>query len=311
MNSFCKIYIFAVAVMLLNTAESQVRNSDEILAARGDGVLTHDLFEARINRIAEENRFTFIRDRARMEDVLDQLLLIMQLASDAREAGFDQLPDVKARMELASTEELARAWMDNYLQNSEAADYKAMAQEYYLINKSSYMTAETVDVSHILLKFDDRTQDEALEMALDLRAQLLADPDLFDEFVALYSEDSSKANNRGSFTEVKRGDMVAEFEEASFSLEVGALSEPVLSQYGYHLIRKDQANLPEQIEFSEIQPALEQQMRQQHLDRQRRIYLNELYESEMEVTQESVEKTIEQIFGREVLAKYADDTDTE
>lgn len=301
----------AVALIMVNSAHAQVRNDDEVLAARGDGVLTHEMFEARLKRVPEENRFAFIRDRARMEDVLDQLLLIMQLASDASEAGFDQQPDVMARMELAATEELARAWMENYLANAEPANYRAMAQEYYLINKDDYMTAETVDVSHILIKFDGRSEEEALELALNLRAQLEADPALFEAFVDEYSEDISKVNNKGSFTRVKRGDMVPEFEEASFTLEVGALSEPVLSQYGYHLIRKDAANPSEQIEFKTVRPSLEQRMREQHLDRERRIYLNTLYDSEMEVTQESLEVAIERVFGREVLAKYTGDADTE
>lgn len=311
MRLFRRPVVIVAALIVVNVVHAQVRNDEDILAARGDGVLTHDVFEARLSRIPEEDRFTFIRDRARMEDALDQLLIIMQLASDAREAEFDQQPDVVARMDLAATEELARAWMDNYLQNAEPADYRAMAQEYYLINKGDYMTAETVDVSHILIKFEDRSQEEALELALDLSAQLTANPALFEEFVDEYSEDISKVNNQGSFTGVKRGDMVPEFEEVSFTLEVGVISEPVLSQYGYHIIRKDAVILPQQIEFKTVRPTLVKQMRAQHMERERRIYLNELYEPGMEVTQQSVEKTIEQIFGREVLAKYADETNSE
>lgn len=300
----------AIAVGILTTVSfghAQVRDNEEVLAARGNGEVTHQLFKARIDRIPEEHRFAFIRDRSRMEEVLNQMLIVMQLATDAREAGFDRDPDVMARMELAATEELAKAWMENYLVNSEPANYTAMAREEYLINQDKYLTLETVDVSHILIKTEGRSEEEALELALELAAQLDDDPALFEAFVDEYSEDTSRVNNQGSFTGVKRGDMVPEFEEASFSMDVGVISEPVQSQYGYHIIRKDGETPAQQKPFEQVQPVLERQMREQHMDRERRLYLNELYDPELEVTQESVEQTIELLFGRDVLAKYNED----
>lgn len=304
MNVLKNIGIFTAAVLLTGNAHAQVRDNDELLAARGNGELTHEMFEARINRVPEEHQFTFIRDRERMEDTLDHLLLIMQLAFAARQAGYDQDPDVMARMELAANEELAKAWMENYILNVEPADYTAMAREAYLVNQSEYMTPETVDVSHILIKYDDRSREDALALVLDIEAQLAEDPTRFDAFVIEYSEDPSKASNKGSFTDVKRGDMVPEFEESAFSLEVGEISEPVESQFGYHIIRKDGVSPVTQRPFEEVQPALEKRMREQHADRQRRLYLNGFYEPETEVTRESVERTIEMIFGPEVLADY-------
>lgn len=306
-----KLFLLCVATFSAGTVNSQVRDNDEILAARGEGVLTHDVFEARISRIPEEKRFAFVRDRSRIENDLDQLLLILQLAQDARDAGFDKDPGITARMELAGVEELARAWMDNFLANVEPADYTAMAREEYLVNSEKYMTAETVDVSHILIKPEQRTPEEALILAQELQAQIIADPSVFDALVTQYSEDSSKANNKGSFKDVKRGDMVPEFETVSFDLEPGEISEPVLSQYGYHIIRKDGATPAQQIPFEDVQTRLEMAMAEDHVERQRRIYLNELYESEFEVTRESIERTVENLFGREVLAKYADESETE
>ncbi len=298
------LVLILLATLVAGTANSQVRDNDDILAARGNGEVTHEIFEARVNRIPEKDQFTFVRDRERMQGLLDRLLVVMQLAYDAREAGFDQEPDIVARMELAATEELAKAWMENYLVSVEPADYVAMAREQYLINQDQYMTQATVDVSHILIKTDQRSQEEALALALEIEAQLAEDPELFDGLVIEYSEDTSKANNKGSFTNVKKGDMVPEFEEASFSLEVGEISGPVLSQFGYHIIRKDGVTPARQITFEEMQPALEKQEREKHIERERNLYLTQLYEPETEVTRESVERTIELLFGPEVLAKY-------
>lgn len=304
MNLIRNIFFITFASMVCGTAHSQVRDNDDLLAARGNGELTHEVFEARINRIPQEHQFAFIRDRERMEDVLDRLLLIMQLAFDARETGFDQNPEVIARMELAATEELAKAWMENYLTTVDPADYTAMAREDYLINQDTFITAETVDVSHILIKFDERSQEEALARALELEARLDEDPSQFDTFVIEYSQDPSKATNKGSFTNVKKGDMVPEFEESAFSLEVGQISAPVLSQFGYHIIRKNGITPARQRTFEQLQPALEKKMRDQHIERERKLYLTRLHEPETELSRESVERTIELLFGPEVLARY-------
>lgn len=58
----------------------------------------------------------------------------------------------------------------------------------------------------------------------------------FAEAARLYSDDPGGANG-GDLGYFARGRMVKEFEEAAFSLEIGGLSEPVLSQFGWHIIK--------------------------------------------------------------------------
>ena len=80
-----------------------------------------------------------------------------------------------------------------------------------------------------------RTEAEALDLALDLRQQLLDGAD-FAALAAEYSSDTTSAVNGGDLGWFGRGRMVAPFEEAAFSLEVGEISEPIRTDFGYHLI---------------------------------------------------------------------------
>jgi len=87
--------------------------------------------------------------------------------------------------------------------------------------------SETVKASHILVK----TEQEAK----DLRDKIVKECKDFGEIAQEYSLCPSKAQggDLGYFT---KGQMVKPFEDAVFSMEVGEVSEPVQTQFGWHLI---------------------------------------------------------------------------
>ena len=76
---------------------------------------------------------------------------------------------------------------------------------------------------------------EALALAIELRERILAGED-FAALAAAYSDDSGSAANGGDLGWFGRGAMVAPFEEAAFSLPLGEVSEPIKTDFGYHLI---------------------------------------------------------------------------
>jgi foldase protein PrsA len=90
-----------------------------------------------------------------------------------------------------------------------------------------------VDVGHILV----RGHDEAALQKIRAIQRLLAEGADFEQTAAAKSEDPSAATNRGRLGFISRGQFVKEFEEKAFSMTPGQVSEPVATQYGYHLIK--------------------------------------------------------------------------
>ena len=76
---------------------------------------------------------------------------------------------------------------------------------------------------------------EALALALELRQRLLDGED-FATLAAEYSDDTVSGADGGDLGWFGRGAMVPVFEDAAFSLEVGEISEPIRSDFGYHII---------------------------------------------------------------------------
>lgn len=101
--------------------------------------------------------------------------------------------------------------------------------------------------------FSDEEKAAALEKAQGLREQLRQAGDseeLFDELMNEHSEDGRDDNGQlyapDGYTLIYSGQMVPEFENGALALEVGQVSEPIQTDYGYHIIRRidiDQAEL--------------------------------------------------------------------
>ncbi len=107
---------------------------------------------------------------------------------------------------------------------------------------ASFTEDETRNTRHILLSVGGDKKDAAqLEKAKELVEQLRSGGD-FAELAKDNSDDPGSAANGGSLGEVERGVMVAEFEEATFAADVGAISEPVKTQFGYHIIQVESIN---------------------------------------------------------------------
>ena len=106
----------------------------------------------------------------------------------------------------------------------------------YEDNLAAYSSPEIREASHILIKVDDEVDDAAaLDRIEDVRRRILGG-ESFAKLATELSEDTVSGADGGSLGEVSRGDMVAAFESALFSLQPGELSEPVKTQFGYHLI---------------------------------------------------------------------------
>lgn len=100
-----------------------------------------------------------------------------------------------------------------------------------------------------------RTREETLAAIEDVRRQITDDGADFAELAAEYSEDQSNASDGGDLGWFGPGRMVPEFEEVAFSLEIGQVSEPVSTTFGYHLI--------EVLEIDETRPKDEAQLEQE------------------------------------------------
>ncbi len=108
-------------------------------------------------------------------------------------------------------------------------------EQYYEQNKNSFTQAEQVTVQHILILTSDNVTDAQAKDKIEDIEDELTDTN-FCELAKEYSEDPGSKDKCGTYT-FGRGEMVEEFEETSFDLDIND-TEIVKTIYGYHLIKK-------------------------------------------------------------------------
>ena len=159
--------------------------------------------------------------------VLEQLIGNKLLLQDARRNLMEG--EAEFRAELAR---LKDKLLISYAGNKIFTNVKVTEDEvklYYEENREQFVAEATVNASHILVDTEER--------ALEILEEIKSGKTTF--------EDAAKANsscpsgqNGGSLGDFGRGQMVAEFDSAVFSMEVGEISSaPVKTQFGYHLIK--------------------------------------------------------------------------
>jgi peptidyl-prolyl cis-trans isomerase C len=193
----------------------------------------------------------------------EQFAQVKVMAREARRRGLDKDPSVRSQIEFQSENLLAGA-LFRQMQNEGTPD-EAMLRKSYDERKGEF---ERAQARHILIRFKgspvpvregktELSEEEALAKANDIRKKLAAGED-FAKLAKDESDDVGSGVNGGDLGLFGRNQMVKEFEQSAFSLPIGQVSEPVKTQFGYHIIRVDKR---EAQTFDQARPQLEQRLR--------------------------------------------------
>jgi peptidyl-prolyl cis-trans isomerase D len=133
-------------------------------------------------------------------------------------------------------------------------------RQYFDDHRSEFVAPEERAMRHILIAVnagaDEATAEAASAEAVQVLERIRGGAD-FAELAAEFSDDPGSAANGGDLGWVERGVMVPEFEQAGFALEVGAVSEPVKTDFGYHLIQVTDLRGGSDATFEEMRDAVD------------------------------------------------------
>ncbi len=275
------LFLLAAAVSL--QVEAATEPSDPVVSRGGATITLRDI-DTFIARVPKEQRERFIDSPSRIRDLLNNMLLTKNLAEQARTEHIEKRADVESQLRAAQDEVLARARMAEFMASIKVPDLSELVAEQYASHKDLYKVPAKVDVSHVLISTENRSDDEARALAEKVRAEALQNPKNFEALADKYSDDKSKAENHGLMKDATSKSYVQEFRDASAGLRtIGEISPVVKTNYGYHVI-KLVARIPErQQSLAEVREQLTAAMREQYIGNQRREFVNELTNQKMDI----------------------------
>lgn len=212
---------------------------NKVLAIAAGNEITEKDLNALISRYPEQQRAAFASEEAK-KNLLEQLISFELFNKFGKEMELDKTEEFKEALENVTKEILTSMAMNKALGDVTVTEEDA--KKYYDENKDAFSVPPTVSARHILVS----TEEEANKVREEINNGLS-----FADAAMKYSSCPSKEQG-GNLGEFSKGMMVPEFEKASFDAEIGAISEPVKTQFGYHLIVVDSKNEGSVKSFEEV-----------------------------------------------------------
>jgi peptidyl-prolyl cis-trans isomerase C len=234
---------------------------ETVVLTVGDEKMTAAQIDHMIDTVPEQYRAQ-MRSPAGRRQFADRIVTFKVMAQQGRRLKLEDTPDYKEQLALQTDQILAQQYYKN-LQTTSKTD-EATARKYYDEHKSDYLQ---VKARHILIRFKgssvplkkdakELTEEEALAKAQDIRKKL-ADGADFDTLAKAESDDAGSGAKGGDLGTFGHGRMVKAFEDVAFTIPVGELSEPVKSQFGYHIIKVESR---EEKTFVDVRPEIEKKL---------------------------------------------------
>lgn len=180
--------------------------------------------------------------------LLTVLIDMKVMAKAARDADMDETDLFKQRLRYLEDRALRRAYFGEKIATAVTPEALQAAYDKFV---AEFQGQEEVHARHILVASEDE--------ARAVKAELEGGRD-FAELAKEKSTDPSAQQNGGDLGFFGKGMMVKPFEDAAFSLEPGTISEPVQSDFGWHIIKVEEKRMSQPPTLEQIGPQLEQQV---------------------------------------------------
>lgn len=250
------------------------------LAKVGSARITQTDLERELKNLPDFAQKIF-EDKGGKEKFLDELIKKELLYQEALKKGLDKNAEYLRKVEDFKKITLIGQLLEKEIE-SKAKVSDQDVKDYYEKHKEDFASVSQIRASHILVK----TEEEAKKVLGRLKKG-----EDFAKIAKKSSIDPGSAKNGGDLGFFSSGQMVPEFEAAAAKLKVGEISEPVKTQFGYHIIKVTDKKLGKPVEFEKVKNLISQHL---SAEKQKEVfdsYIEELKKTyKVEINKEAVSK---------------------
>ncbi|AZN35764.1 peptidylprolyl isomerase [Iodobacter ciconiae] len=205
-----------------------------------------------LKQVAERGQKDSPELRARIKEELIRNEVLFQ---EAQKKGMEKNADVQQRLDMAKQQILVGAYVNDYAKANPVSDAD-LKKEYDKIKVN--FSGKEYKARHILVK----TEEEAKAVLADLKKGKK-----FEDVAKAKSSDKGSAVNGGDLGWSTPANYVKEFGEALGKLPKGKISDPVKTQFGWHVIKLDDQREAKGPSFEEVKPELMRELQGQRVQK--------------------------------------------
>jgi peptidyl-prolyl cis-trans isomerase C len=231
----------ALLAMPLNGAAAEDQSTKVVATVNGKAITEADMrfaegeLGSELGNLAPE-----VKRRALAEYLIDNMLF----ADAAEAAKLDAAPEFEEQMRYLRRRLLREQYFEKTLRSTVSEDE---AKKIYNARIGEMKPEDEVAARHILV--------DSEEKAKELRAKIVAGAD-FAEVAKENSQDTGSKDQGGLLGYFVKGQMVPEFEKAAFSMLKGQVSDPIKTNFGWHIIKVEDRRRKEPPTFDSVKTTI-------------------------------------------------------
>ena len=225
------LLLFLAVLIILNSCGKE---KDAVATVGKLTITTDELKQYLARRYADKINYEDVAINEK-DMILDQIVVRKLRLNEAYDKGIDKDEKIMDEYTKRKNQMISNRYFEKVIVD------KLFPEQ--LIRAEFEKTKTEVKAKHVLISFktavrsmNDRSREEAEKLAQKIAQDLRKNPSKMEEFVLHFSDDRTKNDNKGDLGYFTWGQMVSPFQEKAFEMEVGQISDPVLSDFGYHVI---------------------------------------------------------------------------
>ncbi|MBP1626498.1 MAG: PpiC-type peptidyl-prolyl cis-trans isomerase [Holophagaceae bacterium] len=258
---------------------------DPILAQIGKKAVRQSDFDAFLELAVPAQQRSLVNASPEMKNqYLQRFLDFNILAAKAKQEKLDADPKFKKKLALREQETLVQELMlrDGEALQKQAKPTDEILKAYFEGHKDKFKTPDKYSVRHILIGSKENpgaegkglSDEEAKAKALKVLAELKGGKKI-EDLAKEYSDDPGSKDKGGLYENISYGQFVPAFEETVKKQTPGEISEPVKTQFGYHLIQVEKKMPGEAPEFEKVKEKVKQAWLPQRQEEIFRAYIDQ------------------------------------
>jgi len=253
MKKWIPAIVISCGLLVLSACNN---NSENIVESKSGNITKEEFYETLKDRYGEGTLQELVYKKV-LDDKYDiSKEEIDELVNDFKTAYGDSFSYFLSSMGIADEDELREVLEFQLLQQRPAMDKITVTEDE--LKEQYEIESKIVTARHILVE-DEKVAKEVLDK--------LNAGEKFEDLAKKYSEDTGTASKGGDLGELNPNMLDRDFVKGAFSLKENEISEPVKSQYGYHIIQATKVEAKKDVKpLEEMKDSLERKVKRSKLD---------------------------------------------